>query len=511
MGSPQLAASPEAKDPSSAPALLCPPEILGDIFEKSLDYPAAIPTSFKQRFNFLFVCHWWYQVAVNTARLWTFLNGNVKSWPTFLIRSKSAPLHLHIHQLRNALPTYLATMFALQQRLETLHIVESWSSLSVLLELLCECDEDALSRLTSMKLAITTVITHSGAVERANIPDSFISRQFPSLQELELHDCGCDYQAAMFHTSTLRRLSITSYDAITSPSMGDLISILDDNAGLEYLRITPRTLVEDRQMVISPLPFLRTLVIEGKLFHVENFLLIFPISKDLEQVTIRFDLVDATFLMAAIPSLSVLHRGIVARKFRLDSRQASLEFDVYSDLGITKPYLSFNFQQSIYQQPSRIELHAVSTVIPCDSVTVLEIRGDHHPPDECAALLHHMSTVDQLQIFEDCALTVVKVLLPHQEVAPTGDTLSLPVLKKLWLDGINFSTIVENRSFFEELSGCIRHRRQAGAELESLVLRGCNIRVEDLDYLREIVGEVDVRDGNLCIAPEDPVFVISME
>jgi len=91
------------------------------------------------------------------------------------------------------------------------------------------------------------------------------------------------------------------------------------------------------------------------------------------------------------------------------------------------------------------------------------------------------------------------------------DTLLLPALKKLWLDDVDFSTIVENQSFFEELSDSIRYRRQAGADLESLVLRGCNIRVEDLENFREVVREVDIRDGNVCTTPEDPVFVISTE
>jgi len=174
-----------------------------------------------------------------------------------------------------------------------------------------------------MKLVAATALVRSiRAIEQAHIPDSIASRRFPFLQELELQDYHCDYQAAMFHTSTLKRLSITSHDAVTSPSMGDFISILNDNRGLEYLRISPRALEEDQLKEISPLPFLRTLVIEGTLSHVEGFVLAFPIPKSLERVTIQFNPVDPSFFIAAIPSLAMLYRDIVARKLRLDSRQA---------------------------------------------------------------------------------------------------------------------------------------------------------------------------------------------
>lgn len=110
---PQPAASPGAQCPLRAPALLCPPEILGDIFEKSLDYPAYISTTSKQNFNFLFVCRWWYQVAVGATRLWTSLDGNVKSWLTFLIRSRSTNFvttHTHTSQpgSNSALKLYIS-------------------------------------------------------------------------------------------------------------------------------------------------------------------------------------------------------------------------------------------------------------------------------------------------------------------------------------------------------------------------------------------------------------------
>ena len=508
----QPAVSSGTQSPSYAPAFLCPPEILGDIFEWSLDRPTHIFIPSNQKFNFLFVCRLWNQVAVDTAKLWTFLDGNVRSWPTLLVRSKSAPLHIHIFQLRDVPSPYLVTESTLRQRLETLHIVESPSTLSALPKLLFPGDDTSITpRLISVKLVAVASPTRSVRVMGwANIPSSFSSQRFPMLRELELHDCHCDYQAGMFHSSTLKRLSITSLGAITSPSMDDLLSILDDNRDLEYLRISPRALEEDLQKRIPLLPFLRTLVVEGDAFRIENFLLVFSVPKDLERATLRFDPLDPAFLATVEPSLAILHRGIVARKLRLDSRQASLALDAYSDLDNKKPYLSLNFQQSIYGRPPRIELHTAGVLVPRDGVTTLEIRGDHHPPDECAALLSRLSAVNRLRVFEDCALSVVRVLRPNEAAAQAMGTLLLPGLTQLWLDDVDFSTVVENQSFFEELSGCISRRRQAGAKLENLTLCGSKVRPEDLAELREVV-EVDVRDGDIRIAPEDPIFVISAE
>lgn len=112
------------------------------------------------------------------------------------------------------------------------------------------------------KLVTATVAVRSlRPIERVSIPGSFTCHEFPLLQEPEPRDCHCNYQAETFHSLTLRHLPIP-LDAVTVPSIDDFLSIIGDDADLEYLGISQRT----------GQPLLRTLVIEGEACYIENFL-----------------------------------------------------------------------------------------------------------------------------------------------------------------------------------------------------------------------------------------------
>jgi hypothetical protein len=73
-----------------------PPEILGHIFHFNITEDgdpnlAGIP---KGSYNFLLVCHHWFQVALCTPELWSSWGNNLKDWKRRYLRSGTSALDL---------------------------------------------------------------------------------------------------------------------------------------------------------------------------------------------------------------------------------------------------------------------------------------------------------------------------------------------------------------------------------------------------------------------------------
>ena len=74
-----------------------PPEILGHIFRWNVVTPVEDFCGLRKgSYNFLLVCHYWFEVASNTPELWTFWGNTLKQWSQQYRRSKAIPIDLSL-------------------------------------------------------------------------------------------------------------------------------------------------------------------------------------------------------------------------------------------------------------------------------------------------------------------------------------------------------------------------------------------------------------------------------
>ena len=76
-----------------------PPEILGHVFRWNVIPKGEFDGLRAGSYNFLLVCHHWFEVASNTPELWTFWGNNLNQWSQRYQRSGTAPLDLVLNAL----------------------------------------------------------------------------------------------------------------------------------------------------------------------------------------------------------------------------------------------------------------------------------------------------------------------------------------------------------------------------------------------------------------------------
>ena len=275
-----------------------PPEILGEIFRHSTALkanPKAIYSSWvKRSYNFLLVCHHWFEVASHAPELWGFWGHNPQDWVKRYLQYPTAPLNLVLDDeqsnstsatlddgLRSALQTR-----AMQDTIQQIRLASRDSG--ILNSIISSLTGHEGIRSSSVEL-VDLQFNHP---REPPIVSGFLAHyRFPKLQRLDLGNCIIP--SWDLKTSALTRLHLDSRfpsPMITSPQ---ILSILRSNPLLRELALGRYAVPDDGGDESSrvPLAHLRVLRLSGRPRDV--FTLLHRLDCPTEMVSLTLDLADS--------------------------------------------------------------------------------------------------------------------------------------------------------------------------------------------------------------------------
>jgi hypothetical protein len=476
-----------------------PPEVLEAIFLRLLEsIRASSPrgTAALGSFNFIFVCRRWYEVAGNSQSLWCHWDSKAERWPTFLDRSKRAPLHLRFFSNSNSAQGWddkttkaAAEMFQsleVQSRFVDVdfhgarHFVEMYLALSK-----GWSRPEHPSPLKSLRLRpaddyLTRDPSHTPIV----VPSHYWLKLFLELDELELHDCRCDWDAPVFFTSSLKRLSVVCRNPVCNPKMPQIESMIYHNRALYHLELSAPLGCQPSQTLSPSLPFLRTLGVFGALPDATTLLQYLNSPRTLESLHLVLTTDPIGGLDFGGPFLRGFHaQRTTVRWVDVELKNSSVVVRSYSSIdNTTEPFSIIEINQGHRSIPTgtklwnKLNIHAVcSAALPLESVEKLSIRGEgeYRPgwPRDLVSLFDVLSpTLGEIEAVGNrisSGIMEALTMLPPSATRSSGFNLprsQLPNLRFLRLVDVDLEGYVEDAPvpFHRFLKHCIENRRDAG-------------------------------------------------
>ena len=218
---------------------LLPPEILGSIFLWNVIPDGDFGGVLKGSYNFLLVCHHWFEVASCTPKLWCFWGNTVRDWSHRYARYRTAPLDLVLsteedgnHKLDDSLYDALQDRAA-RDTIRRVHLSGFDARLlnSVIFSVVAEGEGTRLN-------SVESFILENGGVLGVDVDVSgFFSRyRLPKLQHLRLSgSIAFPWDLPESQTTSLTTLSLTISDQSPVPTLSQLLSILSSNPNLQHL------------------------------------------------------------------------------------------------------------------------------------------------------------------------------------------------------------------------------------------------------------------------------------
>ena len=240
---------------------LLPPEILGSIFRWNVIPKGDFGGLSKGSYNFLLVCHRWFEVASHTPELWCSWGNSIQDWARRYSRCGTGPLDLVLegHQgygldrsLRDALRAHAA-----RDTIRRVHLQGSYAAklLNLVISSIVNKGEEIRSK------SVESFIVRSYGLDEIVDVSTFFSRyRLPKLKCLRLYGYKISsWDSLKLQTAALTTFELTDTGLSSTPTLSQLLSILSSNPLLRDLVLSHS--IDGNEWSSPPVPLL----------HLKNF------------------------------------------------------------------------------------------------------------------------------------------------------------------------------------------------------------------------------------------------
>jgi len=431
-----------------------PPEILGYIFgwnlireaDHSLESLSHFAGLEKGSYNFLLVCHHWFEVASRTPELWSFWGNTLQDWGKRHGHPGSAPFDLVLHRyesdpavlfdesLQDAIGSHV-----MRDTIRQVHLTsDDGHTLTSIISSLTPNDEGCRNE------NIESIVWLNGGYPSVEVSNFFARSHLSRLRLLDLSGnfwiSSWDFLAPRTTLLTALSLEISTSEPSPTLTTSQLFSILTSNPNLRELVLSDAALPNDADTssLEVVLHNLKTLSLTGEFRHLFGLLhrLILPEVLD----ELRLGMSDPT-----VEDISQTFGPYIRAYFQHTRFQDILELHSSSfhglisiSVGITRTQTTVPEQRvrwvqlvvTLTDQPPDIREQLfieLVTLVPLERIVSLDTNGGTKIPEELFCM---MPNIETMRI--SCAELSKGFLQPNPD-GPYATTKLLPSLRLLRL------------------------------------------------------------------------------